>query len=90
MVELVDTLALGANAARREGSSPFIRTNKNRSLRRPFLIGKDPEAPALDVLLYSLFYDCTQSRQLAVPVSRPCQVMAFGSLDEDNPINVHV
>jgi hypothetical protein len=25
-----------------------------------------------------------------VPVSRPCQVMAFGSLDEDNPINVHV
>ena len=27
VVELVDTLALGASAARREGSSPFIRTN---------------------------------------------------------------
>ena len=27
MVELVDTLALGASAVRREGSSPFIRTN---------------------------------------------------------------
>lgn len=27
MVELVDTLALGASAARREGSSPFIRTS---------------------------------------------------------------
>ena len=26
VVELVDTLALGASAARREGSSPFIRT----------------------------------------------------------------
>jgi hypothetical protein len=24
---MVDTLALGASAARREGSSPFIRTN---------------------------------------------------------------
>ena len=29
MVELVDTLALGASAARREGSSPFIRTIQN-------------------------------------------------------------
>ncbi len=28
VVELVDTLALGASAARREGSSPFIRTNQ--------------------------------------------------------------
>jgi hypothetical protein len=27
VVELVDTLALGASAARREGSSPFSRTN---------------------------------------------------------------
>ena len=26
VVELVDTLALGASVARREGSSPFIRT----------------------------------------------------------------
>ena len=30
VVELVDTLALGASAARREGSSPFIRTNAKR------------------------------------------------------------
>jgi hypothetical protein len=32
VVELVDTLALGASAARREGSSPFIPTTqvKNR------------------------------------------------------------
>ena len=29
VVELVDTLALGASAARREGSSPFIRTKRN-------------------------------------------------------------
>ena len=29
VVELVDTLALGASAARREGSSPFIRTKVN-------------------------------------------------------------
>ncbi len=27
VVELVDTLVLGASAVRREGSSPFIRTN---------------------------------------------------------------
>jgi hypothetical protein len=31
VVELVDTLALGASAARREGSSPFIPT-KNETL----------------------------------------------------------
>ena len=30
VVELVDTLALGASAARREGSSPFIRTKVKR------------------------------------------------------------
>lgn len=29
VVELVDTLALGASASGREGSSPFIRTNEN-------------------------------------------------------------
>ena len=28
VVELVDTLALGASAARREGSSPFSRTKE--------------------------------------------------------------
>ena len=28
VVELVDTLALGASASGREGSSPFIRTNR--------------------------------------------------------------
>lgn len=31
VVELVDTLALGASASGREGSSPFIRTNVKTS-----------------------------------------------------------
>ena len=34
VVELVDTLALGASAARREGSSPFIRTKEPISQRK--------------------------------------------------------
>ena len=39
VVELVDTLALGASAARREGSSPFIRTKiKNRTNVRFFML----------------------------------------------------
>jgi hypothetical protein len=43
VVELVDTLALGASAARREGSSPFIRTNKSRLpfWQAAFIIEKD-------------------------------------------------
>ena len=39
VVELVDTLALGASAARREGSSPFIRTNSRTQVSLGFLIG---------------------------------------------------
>ena len=39
MVELVDTLALGASAARREGSSPFIRTKTWRLLLESFCFG---------------------------------------------------
>ena len=39
VVELVDTLALGASAARREGSSPFIRTKvKTGSLKPVFTL----------------------------------------------------
>ena len=34
VVELVDTLALGASAARREGSSPFIRTIRRLTKRK--------------------------------------------------------
>ena len=37
VVELVDTLALGASAARREGSSPFIRTKIKTRLIAGFL-----------------------------------------------------
>ena len=39
VVELVDTLALGASAARREGSSPFIRTKQKPQHQLAFLIG---------------------------------------------------
>ena len=39
VVELVDTLALGASAARREGSSPFIRTKvKDQANTRSFTL----------------------------------------------------
>ena len=38
MVELVDTLALGASAARREGSSPFIRTKQSTQQMLGFLL----------------------------------------------------
>ena len=38
MVELVDTLALGASAARREGSSPFIPTIQAVELIRMILL----------------------------------------------------
>ena len=39
VVELVDTLALGASAARREGSSPFIRTKvKDQVFARSFTL----------------------------------------------------
>ena len=44
VVELVDTLALGASAARREGSSPFIRTKliyKSRPYERLFILYPD-------------------------------------------------
>ena len=34
VVELVDTPVLGAGAVRREGSSPFIRTNKKTRQKR--------------------------------------------------------
>ena len=37
VVELVDTLALGASAARREGSSPFIPTNLIQAPEGAFL-----------------------------------------------------
>lgn len=48
MVELVDTLALGASVARREGSSPFIRT-KLKAPRQgcfKFWIGEDENRTA--------------------------------------------
>lgn len=35
-MELVDTLALGASAVRREGSSPFIRTIEKRRFHPSF------------------------------------------------------
>ena len=38
VVELVDTHALGACAARREGSSPFIPTNKRTDYSSVFLL----------------------------------------------------
>ena len=37
-MELVDTLALGASVARREGSSPFIRTKISRPQRGRFIL----------------------------------------------------
>ena len=39
MVELVDTLDLGSSAARRGGSTPFIRTDLNNGISglMPFL-----------------------------------------------------
>ena len=52
MVELVDTLALGASVARREGSSPFIRTSQYCS----FLIREDcRKASVSGTFLYSPF-----------------------------------
>ena len=38
MVELVDTLDLGSSAARRGGSTPFIRTKKSNFLKVAFFI----------------------------------------------------
>ncbi len=38
---MVDTPVLGAGAARREGSSPFIRTNENADLLVGFFVGID-------------------------------------------------
>ncbi len=41
VVELVDTHALGACAERREGSSPFIRTNEKTGLLAGFSVDID-------------------------------------------------
>ena len=48
---MVDTLALGASAARHEGSSPFIRTKKRAGHSTGFLFG--PEGLNLHVRLRS-------------------------------------
>ncbi len=37
---MVDTLVLGASAARREGSSPFIRTKQKPQQKLGFLFGR--------------------------------------------------
>ena len=49
MVELVDTQVLGTCALRREGSSPFIRTQKTRSLRDRVFYFLHPVSPHRDI-----------------------------------------
>ena len=44
VVELVDTLALGASASGREGSSPFSRTKQRIDLMVGFLFGSARES----------------------------------------------
>ena len=66
VVELVDTHALGACAARREGSSPFIRTR----------IGIFPEM-SLSWAIFSLAFFNSCHRQK--PLSAPALEVVFGT-----------
>ena len=61
-MELVDTLALGANAVRREGSSPFIRT-----------IVKDPRR-----MFRVFYYDLGRLRWRRLKATRLISAYSFG------------
>ena len=53
VLKLVDKPVLGTGALRREGSSPFIRTQKTRSLRDRVFYFLNPTSAHRDLCLYS-------------------------------------
>ena len=55
MVELVDTLALGASASGREGSSPFSRTKEKRDQLVSFFFGLLENVLNLHEICFSKF-----------------------------------